>query len=66
MGGIFDLCQTDGINLTLSSRQSMMQLRTTEATYEWVPAGESYWDTVDYDNKQFLGYKFNHIYRVDD
>ena len=66
-GGIFDLCQTDGINLTLSSRQSMMELRhTEEATYEWVPAGGSYWDTEDYDNKQFLGYTFNKIIRADD
>lgn len=66
-GGIFDLCQTDGINLTLSSRQSMMELRhTEEATYEWVPAGLSYWDTEDYDNKQFLGYTFNKIICADD
>ena len=66
-GGIFDLCQTDGINLTLSSRQSMMELRhTEEATYEWVPAGGSYWDTEDYDNKQFLGYTFNKIICADD
>ena len=66
-GGIFDLCQTGSINLTLSSRQSMMQLRhTEEATYEWVPAGESYWDTEDYKRTKFLGYKFNHIYRADD
>ena len=65
-GGIFDLCQTDGINLTLSSRQSMMQLRTTEATYEWVPAGESYWDTEDYARTRFLGYKFNKIICADD
>ena len=67
MGGIFDLCQTDGINLTLSSRQSMMELRyTEEATYEWVPAGGSYWGTEDYDNKQFLGYTFNKIICADD
>lgn len=67
MGGIFDWCQTDFIDLTLSSRQSMMQLRNTaEATCEWVPAGESYWDTEDYARTTFLGYKFNHIYRVDD
>lgn len=66
-GGIFDLCQTDGINLTLSSRQSMMELRhTEEATYEWVPAGGSYWDTEDYTNKKFLGYTFAQIHRVDD
>ena len=67
MGGIFDLCQTDGINLTLSSRQSMMQLRNTEeATFEWVPAGESYWDTEDYARTRFLGYKFNKIICADD
>ena len=65
--GIFTNCQTEFIDLTLSSRQSMMQLRTTaEATYEWVPAGESYWDTEDYERTKFLGYKFNHIYRADD
>ena len=67
MGGIFDWCQTDFIDLTLSSRQSMMQLRNTEeATHEWVPAGESYWDTEDYTNKKFLGYTFAQIHRVDD
>ena len=67
IGGIFYWCQTDFINLTLSSRQSMMQLRNTEeATYEWVPAGGSYWGTEDYDNKQFLGYTFNKIICADD
>lgn len=66
-GGIFDNCDTEVIDLTLSSRQSMMQLRTTEKeTYEWVPAGESYWGTEDYERTKFLGYKFNHIYRADD
>lgn len=67
MGGIFDWCQTDFIDLTLSSRQSMMRLRSAEgATYEWVPAGESYWGTEDYYNKQFLGYTFNKIICADD
>ena len=67
MGGIFDWCQTDFIDLTLSSRQSMMELRNTEeVTYEWVPAGGSYWGTEDYDNKQFLGYTFNKIICADD
>lgn len=65
--GIFKNCKTEIIDLTLSSRQSMMQLRNTaEATYEWVPAGESYWDTEDYTNKKFLGYSFAQIHRVDD
>ena len=67
MGGIFDWCQTNFIDLTLSSRQSMMQLRNTaEATCEWVPAGESYWDTEDYERTTFLGYKFNKIICADD
>ena len=67
MGGIFDWCQTDFIDLTLSSRQSMMQLRSTEeATYEWVPAGESYWGTEDYERKEFLGYTFHKIICADD
>ena len=66
-GGIFDWCNPNFIDLTLSSRQSMMQLRhTEEATYEWVPAGESYWDTEDYTNKKFLGYTFARIIRADD
>lgn len=66
-GGIFDSCNTTFIDLTLSSRQSMMELRNTEeATYEWVPAGGSYWGTEDYDNKQFLGYTFNKIICADD
>ena len=67
IGGIFYWCQTDFIDLTLSSRQSMMELRhTEEATYEWVPARGSYWGTEDYDNKQFLGYTFNKIICADD
>lgn len=67
MGGIFDSCNTNFIDLTLSSRQSMMQLRSAEeATYEWVPAGESYWDTEDYARTKFLGYTFNKIICADD
>ena len=67
IGGIFDWCQTDFIDLTLSSRQSMMRLRPTEeATYEWVPAGESYWDTEDYARTKFLGYTFHKIICTDD
>ena len=66
-GGIFDNCNTEVVDLTLSSRQSMMELRyTEEATYEWVPAGGSYRGTEDYDNKQFLGYTFNKIICADD
>ena len=67
IGGIFDWCQTDFIDLTLSSRQSMMQLITTEkATYEWVPTGQSYWDTEDYARTKFLGYTFHKIICADD
>ena len=67
MGGIFDSCNTNFIDLTLSSRQSMMLLRSTkEATYEWVPVGESYWGTEDYERKEFLGYTFNKIICADD
>lgn len=67
IGGIFYWCQTDFIDLTLSSRQSMMQLRhTEEATFEWVPAGESYWDTEDYARTKFLGYTFHKIICADD
>ena len=67
MGGIFDWCQTDFIDLTLSSRQSMMRLRSTEeATYEWVPAGLSYWDTEDYKRTTFLLYTFHKIICADD
>ena len=67
MGGIFESCQTTFIDLTLSSRQSMMQLRNTaEATCEWVPAGESYWDTEDYERTTFLGYTFHKIICADD
>ena len=67
IGGIFESCQTQFIYLTLSSRQSMMELRhTEEATYEWVPAGGSYWGTEDYERKEFLGYTFNKIICADD
>lgn len=65
--GIFKKCKTEIIDLTLSSRQSMMQLLTTaEATYEWCSTRQSYWDTEDYTNKKFLGYTFAQIHRVDD
>lgn len=65
--GIFKNCKTEIIDLTLSSRQSMMQLLTTaEATYEWCSTRQSYWDTEDYTNKKFLGYTFAQIHRVDD
>lgn len=65
--GIFKNCKTEIIDLTLSSRQSMMQLLTTaEATYEWCSTRQSYWDTEDYANKKFLGYTFAQIHRVDD
>ena len=65
--GIFDGVETQSVSLTLSSSQSMMELRyTEEATYEWVPVGGSYWGTEDYDNKQFLGYTFNKIICADD
>lgn len=67
MGGIFDSCNTTFVDLTLSSRQTMMQLRDTEeATYEWVPTGQSYWNTEDHRNKKFLGYTFNKIICADD
>lgn len=66
-GGIFDWCNPNFIDLTLSSRQSMMLLRSTEeATYEWVPVGESYWGTEDYERKEFLGYTFHKIICADD
>lgn len=67
MGGIFDWCQTDFIDLTLSSRQSMMQLVSAEeATYKWVPNGLSYWDTEDYKRTTFLLYTFHKIICADD
>lgn len=67
LGGIFDKVNTTNIQLTLSTRQAKLGLIPTyDANYEWVPAGESYWGTEDYDNKQFLGYTFNKIICVDD
>lgn len=66
-GGIFNNCNTEVVDLILSSRQSMMQLRTTaEETYEWVSTGQSYWDTEDYARTKFLGYTFNRIICADD
>ena len=67
IGGIFCWCQTDFIDLTLSSRQSMMQLVSAEeATYKWVPNGLSYWDTEDYKRTTFLLYTFHKIICADD
>ena len=67
IGGIFYGCQTTFIDLTLSSRQSMMKLLPTEeGTYKWCSTGQSYWDSKDYTNKKFLGYTFAQIHRVDD
>ena len=65
--GIFKNCKTESIDLTLSSRQSMMKLLPTEeGTYKWCSTGQSYWDSKDYTNKKFLGYTFAQIHRVDD
>lgn len=65
--GIFKNCQTESIDLTLSSRQSMMQLLPTEeATFKWCSTGQSYWDSKDYTNNKILGYTFAQIHRVDD
>ena len=65
--GIFKNCKTESIDLTLSSRQSMMKLLSTEeGTYKWCSTGQSYWDSKDYTNKKFLGYTFAQIHRVDD
>lgn len=65
--GIFDKVTTTKIELTLSTRQAKLGLISRyDANYEWVPAGESYWDTEDYTNKKFLGYTFAQIHRVDD
>ena len=66
-GGIFDNCNTEVVDLTLSSRQSMMQLLPTEeATFKWCSTGQSYWDSKDYTNNKILGYTFAQIHRVDD
>ena len=65
--GIFKNCKTESIDLTLSSRQSMMKLLPTEeGTYKWCSTGQSYWDSKDYTDKKFLGYTFAQIHRVDD
>ena len=67
VGGIFDKVETAHIELSLSTRQAKLYLTPTyDAIYKWCSAGQSYWDTEDYANTKFLGYKFNHIYRADD
>lgn len=67
VGGIFDKVETAHIELSLSTRQAKLYFTPTyDAIYEWCSAGQSYWDTEDYANKKFLGYKFRKIIRADD
>lgn len=67
VGGIFDKVETAHIELSLSTRQAKLYLTPTyDAIYEWCSAGQSCWDTEDYANKKFLGYKFRQIIRADD
>lgn len=65
--GIFDKVNTTNIQLTLSTRQAKLGLvHTYEATYEWYPTGQSYWDSEDYSKNKILGYTFRRIIRADD
>lgn len=67
LGGIFDKVNTTNIQLTLSTRQAKLGLvHTYEATYEWYPTGQSYWDSEDYSKNKILGYTFRRIIRADD
>ena len=56
--GIFYRCYTNQIALSLSSRQAELKLVNG---FRWDPTGESYWDTEDYSNNRFLGYRFGII-----
>jgi len=60
----FYRCYTDVLTLNLSSLQA--ELKFDESAHKWVPAGESYWGTEDYERKEFLGYTFNKIICADD
>ena len=66
MGGIFDKVETADIELSLSARQTKLDLIPTyDANYEWSSTGQSYWDSEDYTNNKILGYTFARIHSVD-
>ena len=63
-GGIFDDDNwTPYIDLYLPKNQEVMKGEFDENSnqYIWKPTGESYFASLDYDNRIFLGYQFNSV-----
>ena len=59
-GGIFGLNPSiENIDLYLPKNQEVMEF--DENQYIWKPTGESYFASLDYDNRIFLGYQFNSV-----
>ena len=58
-GGIFDDDKRILIDLYLPKNQEVMEF--DENQYIWKPTGESYFASLDYDNRIFLGYQFNSV-----
>ena len=62
-GGIFDDDKRILIDLYLPKNQEVMKGEFDENSnqYIWKPTGESYFASLDYDNRIFLGYQFNSV-----
>ena len=60
--GIFDNVYTEGISLTLSSSQSMMDIfDDAEGNILWIPTNQPYKGSYQYALSKFVGYEFNEI-----
>ena len=60
--GIFDNVYTEGISLTLSSSQGLMDIfDDTEFNFFWIPINQPYIGSDQYALSKFIGYEFNEI-----
>lgn len=60
--GIFDSVYTEGISLTLSSSQGLMDIfDDTEFNFFWIPINQPYKGSEQYARSKFIGYEFNEI-----
>lgn len=57
--GIFDNVYTEGISLTLSSSQGLMDIfDDTEFNFFWIPINQPYYGSDQYALSKFIGYEF--------
>lgn len=60
--GIFDNVYTEGISLTLSSSQGLMDIfDDTEFNFFWIPINQPYKGSEQYARSKFVGYEFKEI-----